>query len=226
MEMARKVQMIDHTGELTLGILAYPDLEPLAGSFVAGLIASLCCGGSLIFASIGLGAFYSSLGLFRYIPQALAAGALSIVAINYLSYRHAARQASHRAAALRKKMFVSAAIGLIAMAGAFILLEWLNHAVVHGDRFLVRPEFSQAFIRGVPNVELGYVCATFFAFALLWALPFPRDDHASTSSDGWINRTLRVVVFALAAVLIIGVALDATPWTRATTASNQHGHGH
>ena len=28
---------------------------PAAGSVTAGLIASLCCGGSLIFASIGLG---------------------------------------------------------------------------------------------------------------------------------------------------------------------------
>ena len=198
----------------------------LAVLFVAGLIASLCCGGSLIFASIGLGAFYSSLGLFRYVPQALAAGALSIVAINYFSYRHAARQASHRSAALREKMFVSTAAGLVVMAGAFIFLEWLNHAVIHGDRFLVRPEFGQAFIRGVPNVELLYVCAIFFAAAVLWALPFPGHDHASTNSDSGINRALRVTVFAVAAVLIIAVALDATPWTRATTASHQQGHGH
>ncbi len=222
--MARTVQTSDHTGELTPRIVTYPDSKPLAGSFIVGLIASLCCGGSLIFASIGLGAFYSSLGLFRYIPQALAVGALSIVTINYLSYRHAARQASRRATALREKMFVSAAVGLIVMAGAFLFLEWLNHAVVHGDRFLARPEFSQAFIRGVPNVELLYVCATFFAFALLWALPFPRDDHASTNSGGWTNRTMRVAVFAIAAVLIVGVALDATPWMRATAASDQHGH--
>jgi hypothetical protein len=215
---------MNDANRLALPTRAYPNPMPLAGSFIAGLIASLCCGGSLIFASIGLGAFYSSLGLFRYIPQALAVGALSIVAINYLSYRHVARQVSHRAAALREKMFVSAAIGLIVMAGAFIFLEWLNHGVVHGDRFLARPEFGQAFIRGVPNVELLYVCASFLALALLWALPFPRDDHASTDSDGWMNRTIRAAVFAVAAVLIIGVALDATPWMRATTASNQHGH--
>jgi len=205
--------------------LAYPDPKPLTGSLITGLIASLCCGGSLIFASIGLGTFYSSLGLFRYVPQALTVGALSIVAINYFSYRLVARRSSHRAAALRKKMFVSVAIGLVAMAGAFILLEWLNHAVVHGDRFLARPEFRQAFIRGVPNVELLYVGATFFAFALLWALPFPRNDSPSTNSEGWMVRTVRVAVFAVAAVLIVGVALDATPWTRATTASGQHGHG-
>jgi hypothetical protein len=110
------------------------------------------------------------------------------------------------------------------MAGAFILLEWLNHAFVHGDRFLARPEFSQAFIRGVPNVELLYVCATFFALAVLWALPFPRHNHANTSSYGWVNRTMRVAVFAVAAVVIVGVVLDATPWMRAT--SHQHGNGH
>src|SRR6516225_1792337 len=114
------MQTSDYARALTPGTPAYPDPKPLAGSFVTGLIASLCCGGSLIFASIGLGAFYSSLGLFRYVPQVLAAGALSIVAINYLAYRRAARQASHRAATLREKMFVSAAIGLIVMAGAFI----------------------------------------------------------------------------------------------------------
>ena len=61
--------------------------KPIAGSVVAGLLASLCCGGSLIFASIGLGVFYSTLGLSRFVPEALAAGALSIVAINYLCYR-------------------------------------------------------------------------------------------------------------------------------------------
>ncbi len=223
--MAGTMQTSDHGGELTPGTLAYPDPKPLAGSLVAGLIASLCCGGSLIFASVGLGAFYSSLGLFRYVPQALAAGAISIVGINYLSYRYAAKRASHRSAALRDKMFVSAAIGLLVMAGAFVLLEWLNHAVVHGDRFLARPEFGQAFIRGVPNMELLYVGATFFALALLWALPFPHDGRSSAHSDGWMNRAIRVAVFVVAAVLIFGVVLDATPWTRATTASNQHGHG-
>jgi hypothetical protein len=61
--------------------------KPIAGSVVVGLFASLCCGGSLIFASIGLGVFYSTLGLSRFIPQALAAGAVSIVAINYVYYR-------------------------------------------------------------------------------------------------------------------------------------------
>jgi hypothetical protein len=64
--------------------IEYLKAKPVGGSVVVGLLASLCCGGSLIFASIGLGVFYLALGLSRFIPQALAAGALSIVAINYL----------------------------------------------------------------------------------------------------------------------------------------------
>ena len=50
--------------------------KPVVSSVIAGLIAPLCCGGSLVFASIGLGALYGALGLSRYIPQVLAAGAL------------------------------------------------------------------------------------------------------------------------------------------------------
>jgi hypothetical protein len=150
--------------------------KPIAGGVVVGLIASLCCGGSLIFASIGLGVLYSTLGLSRFTPQALAVGAVSIVAINYLYHRHMAKEGSARPAAVHQKMFISTAIGLAVMAGSFVFMEWLNHAVVHGDRFLARPEYSQALIKGVPNIRLLYVCATFFALAVLWALPFPRSD--------------------------------------------------
>ncbi len=63
----------------------------LVGSnVITALIASLCCGGSLLFASIGLGGFFSALGLSRYVPQALAAGALSIAAVNYFVHHHLA----------------------------------------------------------------------------------------------------------------------------------------
>src|SRR5215831_1669479 len=95
--------------------------KPIAASVVAGLLASLCCGGSLIFASMGLGAFYSTLGLSRYTPQALAAGALSILAVNYFYYRHAAKQesAEQARALLQRKMFIGTAIGLAVMAGSF-----------------------------------------------------------------------------------------------------------
>src|SRR5262252_6900716 len=177
--------------------------KPIAGSVVAGLLASLCCGGSLVFASIGLGLFYSTLGLSRYTPQALAAGTLSILAINYLYYRHTAKQESgaRTPILLRQKMIVSTAIGLAVMAGSFVLMEWLNHAVVHGDRFLARPEYGQAFIKGVPNTTLLYVCATFFALALLSALPFPGRNSSDMKYHGRAGKALRVVVFGATTVL-------------------------
>ena len=122
-------------------------------------------------------------------------GALSIVAINYLYYRQMVKKGSARPVALQQKMFISTAIGLAVMAGSFIFMEWLNHAVVHGDRFLTRAEYSQAFIKGVPNITLLYVFATFFALALLWALPFPRHDSSSMQDGGRMGKAVRVAVF-------------------------------
>src|SRR5712692_8225396 len=120
---------------------------PVVGSVAVGLIASLCCGGSLVFASIGLGAFWSVLGLSRFIPQVLAAGALAIVAINYFFYRRAAERISNagdrRILELRQGMFLTAALGLAAMAASFVFLEWFNHAAVNPDRFLVHSEYGQ-----------------------------------------------------------------------------------
>ena len=201
--------------------------KPVTAGVVTGLIASLCCGGSLIFASLGLGVFYSGLGLWRYIPQALAAGAISIVGINYLFYHHLAKRASGNPVALREKMFISAAIGLVVMAGSFIFMEWLNHAVVHGDRFLVRPEYGQALIKGVPNLTLLYVCATSFSLAALCALPFPGSNFAGAHDDGRMRPVARVAVLGATAVLIIGVVLDATSSSRfAGAASSQHGRAH
>jgi hypothetical protein len=135
----------------------------------AGLLASICCGGSLLFVPLGLGAVYASLGLWRYIPEALAAGALAIVAINYVVY------ATHgqRSDALRA-MRGGAAAGLGAMVGSFVLLEWLNHAVVNAHRFMARPEFRAALIPGVPNghlAEAGAVWAA--AMSLVWLIPLP-----------------------------------------------------
>jgi hypothetical protein len=124
-------------------------------------------------------------------------------------------------------MSISAAIGLVVMAGSFIFLEWLNHAVVNAERFLARPEYSQALIKGVPNVTLLYVCATFFAFALLWALPFPRRDSSSTQDAGRMRQVMRVAVFGVTTVLIIGVLVDAMPSKKVVgTVSGQHGRAH
>ncbi len=202
--------------------------KPIAASVVAGLLASLCCGGSLVFASVGLGVFYSSLELSRYTPQALAAGALSILAINYLYYRHAAKQqsAGRSSAPLRQKMFISTAIGLAVMAGSFIFMEWLNHAVVHGNRFLARPEYRQAFFKGVPNTTLLYVCATFFALAVLWALPFPSRNSSDTKDDSRAGKVMRVAVFGATTVLLFGVLLDASSKVSGTMTGQQHGRAH
>jgi hypothetical protein len=195
---------------LTRATLGHSDPRPLAGSFVTGLVAPLCCGGSLIFTSIGLGAVYSALGMWRFIPQALAAGALTMVAINYFFHRRASEQTRDASGTVRAKMFISTAIGLVMMAASFIFLEWLNHGVVHADRFLARPEFSQALIKGIPNVELLYVGATFFAVALLWALPFPGGSLPVTHNYSWVKQVARIAVFSATTALIIGVVIDAS----------------
>jgi hypothetical protein len=69
----------DTTGRTQLPV---PDSMPLGGGLAVGLVASLCCGGGLIFGTIGLGAFYSALGVSQYIPHALAAGAILIALTN------------------------------------------------------------------------------------------------------------------------------------------------
>src|SRR5215813_1183241 len=205
--------------------VAHLKAKPIAGSVVVGLFASLCCGGSLIFASIGLGVFYSTLGLSRFVPQALAVGALSILAINYLYYRQMVNKGSAEPVALQQKMFISTAIGLAVMAGSFIFMEWLNHAVVHGGRFLARAEYGQAFIKGVPNTTLLYVCATFFALAALWALPFPGRNSSDTKDDGRAGKVMRVAVFGTTTLLLFGVLLDASSKISGTV-SGQHGRAH
>src|SRR5258708_7472912 len=63
------------------------DKLPLGGSLSVGRVASLCCGGGLLFGAVGLGAFYSALGVARYIPEALASGAILIALVNWLYYR-------------------------------------------------------------------------------------------------------------------------------------------
>ncbi len=150
----------------------------VAASIGAGLVASVCCGGSLVFVPLGLGAAYSALGLSRYIPQALAAGALAIAAINYGFYAHRARCAdcagSLERLDLRWRLMRSSAAGLVALVSSFVFLEWLNHAVVNGHRFLTHHAFRAALITGVPNDHLAYALATFAVLGALWALPFPQ----------------------------------------------------
>jgi hypothetical protein len=122
-------------------------------------------------------------------------------------------------------MLISATMGLAVMAGSFILIEWLNHAVVHGDRFLARPEYAQAFIKGVPNTTLLYACATFFGLAVLWALPFPARNSSDTKHEGRVGKALRVAVFGATTVLLLGVLLDASSKVSGTV-TGQHGRAH
>lgn len=183
--------------------------KALAGS----TIASICCGGSLAFASFGLGAFWSSLGFWRYIPQTLAVGALSIVAINYFFYCRAAKCVQcadgDDLADLRRSMFMSATLGLAVMAGSFVFLEWLNHAVINPHRFLGRPEYGQAIIPGVPNIRLVYALVSFSALALLWALPFPNFVPELSSATAVLRRVLRVAVFLATVVVLVALIVNA-----------------
>ncbi len=203
--------------------------KPTVASAALGLIASLCCGGSLVFVSMGLGAFFSALGLWRYVPQVLAAGALSILAINYALYRRVANSLNCQRGdcrQARRSMLASAALGLAIMAGSFVFLEWLNHAVVNPHRFLARPEYREALVPGVPNIRLVYALASFMALALLWALPFPRRISERTGSTSTLRRVLRAGVFVASAGLLIALLADAIPGGgQGRPASGQHSPG-
>jgi hypothetical protein len=190
------------------------EAKPVTGGVGVGLIASLCCGGSLVFGSIGLGALFGTIGLWRYIPQALAAGALGVVVINWLYYRRAAER-MHQAGAgyplddVWRTMFASAALGIVAMVVSFVFLEWLNHAVVNAHRFMSRPALAQALIPGVANANLLYALASFSALALLWALPWPRFDTIRRVVPAVVQRSLRVGVFAATTGVVVLLVVHA-----------------
>ncbi len=170
---------------------------PFTSSIATGLIASLCCGGSLVFASLGLGTLWSGFGLSRFIPQALALGALAVVAINYVSYRLAAGRLCAGDAGLsglKQSMLLSAFFGLAAMAAGFVFAEWLNHGLLH-------PRAGATLIAGVTNANLLYALGSFAALPLLWALPFPR--HGSVGALQW---ALRIGIFIAAAAAIVFLA--------------------
>jgi hypothetical protein len=152
--------------------------KTIAGGAAAGLVASVCCGGSVVFASVGLGAFSSTLGLGRYIPEALVVGALSIVLLNYIVFSRHARAGDATGGAGRRMwraaMLESGAVGLAVMVASFVFLEWLNHAVIHAHRFASHPEYRDAWLRGVPNAHLALAVSSMAgALMLLAALPLP-----------------------------------------------------
>jgi len=166
-------------------VSAVPAAKPLAGSLASGLVASLCCGGSLVWGLFGLAALYRTLQLWQYVPQFLGAGALLIVAINWFYHPHearAARDLTH--GTLRRRMLVSAGLSLVVMVGSFIFLTWLNHAVVNAARFMKMAKYAEALIPGVPNSELAYAGASLIGGLLMIALlPFQRGQGAAVSSS-------------------------------------------
>jgi hypothetical protein len=179
---------------------ATPDTTTVGGGVLVGLVASLCCGGSLLLGSVGLGTLYATLGLWRYVAQFLAVGAVSIVALNWWYYRRKARRGGV-CGPLRRAMFVSAALGLGLMVGSFVLLEWLNHGVVHDSHPAAVTETAghaahghgtsggdaSDLVLGVANGDLATALATLIGgLGLLVVLPFPRQQPAPRvpSPDG------------------------------------------
>jgi len=167
------------------GSAAVPQAKPLAGGLVSGLVASLCCGGSLVWGLFGLATLYRTLKLWQYVPEFLGAGALLIVGINWLYYRHKARAGCDATTCgnLRRGMLTSAGIALLAMFGSFVVLTWLNHAVVNAERFMKIAKYAQALIAGVPNGELAWAVASLIGgFILIAALPFPRGRGGTSAA--------------------------------------------
>jgi hypothetical protein len=164
---------------------AVPEAKPLAGGLVSGLIASACCGGSLVWGLFGLAALYQTLRLWQYVPQFLVAGALLIVSINWVYYRRKARAGGDATTCrnLRFGMLASAGISLVVMFGGFLVLTWLNHAVVNAGRFMKIAKYAQAVIPGVPNSELAWaVVSVVGGVILIAALPFPAGPDGTAAS--------------------------------------------
>lgn len=167
------------------------DKSPIIGSLLLGFAGSLCCGGTLLFGSIGLGALWGTLGMWRYIPEALATGTVLITLLNWLYYR---RKAARRLTAgcegesLRSAALISGFLGLTMMAASFIFLEWLNHGVLHPRPLSHAPDMAGAVIAGVRNSHLWYVAATFLALPVLAVLPLPQKTkargHQQSASSG------------------------------------------
>jgi len=122
----------------------------------------------------------------RYIPEALASGAILIALVNWLYYRRKAFLLLRAGAGwnrpdLRRTMLVSGFLGLVMMAVSFTLLEWLNHTVVNTRH---AHEYAGALIAGVPNSHLAYLAATFLVLPVLALLPLPGNTQQKMNSVG------------------------------------------
>jgi hypothetical protein len=150
-------------------------------------------GGSLIFTSIGLGAFSGTLGLSRYIPRALAIGRLTIVAINWLYCRQTAARMLVGdpicdCGPVRRTMVISGTAGLLIMAATFCLMQWLDHTVVNSAHMMSRPEYIEAWLAGVRNDNATYMgLSVVVGTAILTLLPLPRARAALTPGLPEVN---------------------------------------
>ena len=78
-------------------------------------------------------------------------------------------------------MLLSAFLGLVMMAVSFVLLEWLNHAVVNAARFMSHHQYGGAIIPGVPNSHLVYLAMTLLVLPVLAILPLPQMTETSAN---------------------------------------------
>jgi hypothetical protein len=112
------------------------------------------------------------------------------------------------------------------MAMGFVFLEWLNHAVLHPQRFMSHPRYAEALIPGVPNASLLYAVASLTVVALLWAMPFPPPTLEGAGAGGSVPQMLRVGVMLSPLALLIVLVVDAIPRGGSERpADGQHGGG-
>jgi SAM-dependent methyltransferase len=134
-------------------------------------MVALCCGGLPLFASIGLGASFASLGLFRYAPQLVVGGAVAIVALNWGYYRRRARRGMSTRPA-RQAMLASGGLGLGVLVGSFFFLDWLEPRVAKVEEVLHEEgvEEDPATMRQARQTAVAVLP---IGLGLLALLPFP-----------------------------------------------------
>lgn len=160
--------------------LARLEKAPIGGGLASGLATAVCCGGLPLFASIGLGASFASLQLWRFILLFIIAGTLLIVAVNWAYYRRRARTV-RKPAPLRRAMFVSAGIGLLIMVAGIWALDYWEAATEATLHETLGEELEEP--SGVrTQALLGSLIALPAGLILLALLPFPRRQRMESST--------------------------------------------
>ncbi len=165
---------------------------PVSGGFVAGLVTAVCCGGLPLFASIGLGAAFAGLRLWRFVPVFVVLGTAAIVAVNWLYYRREVSGGHGSDAQLRRAMFVSAGLGLAFMVGAIFFFDWLEQ---------VRHQAVERFVEGANEESPGairrgliFALASFpVGLVVLGALPFPHGAGLSGQGRQRVRKGLELM---------------------------------